>query len=484
MFGWLRKSKARKFRSRTSHAVPARVRASYDATATPGDDRYWINADNLSADAANSKTVRQVLRNRSRYEVANGGYANGMVKALAVDQISTGPRLQMLTGNTSANNELEKEWIRWSKAVKFARTLRTMVKTRVRDGESFAILTHNSKLRTYSQLQLRLIEAEQVTTPLTRLDTTQNQVDGIDFDDDGNPIRYWILPHHPGGTGGLQNEPTPLSAEVVIHWFTEDRPGQHRGIPDFTPSLRLFANHRRYLRAVIRAAETAAEISAVIKTNLSAGELGDAPEPLDTFELEPGAVTVLPDEYDLAQLRAEQPTTTFTQFNEAIVTEEARPLLMPRNVATGDSSSYNYSSGRLDNQIYDGSNDVDRDDIELIIVERVFEQWLTETLSSMSGIAISDIDLTQYDHAWFWKHRGHVDPQKESKAQETKLANNTTTLADEYALQNKDWEKQLRQRAKEKALMNELGITPAAPIEDTEDEEVEVDDETSQATRD
>ena len=36
---------------------------------------------------------------------------------------------------------------------------------------------------------------------------------------------------------------------------------------------------------------------------------------------------------------------------------------------------------------------------------------------------------------------------------------NTTTLANEYAKQGRDWETELRQRAKEVALVRELGLT-------------------------
>jgi capsid protein len=52
----------------------------------------------------------------------------------------------------------------------------------------------------------------------------------------------------------------------------------------------------------------------------------------------------------------------------------------------------------------------------------------------------------------------HVDPAKEANAQATRLASNTTTLAAEFARQGKDWEVELRQRAKEKKLMAELGL--------------------------
>ena len=56
------------------------------------------------------------------------------------------------------------------------------------------------------------------------------------------------------------------------------------------------------------------------------------------------------------------------------------------------------------------------------------------------------------DHQWFWNGREHVDPAKEANAQATRLKNNTTTLAQEYAKQGRDWETELRQRAKEQAL--------------------------------
>ena len=56
-------------------------------------------------------------------------------------------------------------------------------------------------------------------------------------------------------------------------------------------------------------------------------------------------------------------------------------------------------------------------------------------------------------------------PTKEANAQATRLQNNTTTLAYEFARQGRDWESELRQRAKEVALMNKLGLSlaPATP---------------------
>jgi len=62
-------------------------------------------------------------------------------------------------------------------------------------------------------------------------------------------------------------------------------------------------------------------------------------------------------------------------------------------------------------------------------------------------------------HQWFWDGQSEVDPLKEASAQATRLTNHTTTLAYEYARQGRDWEAELRQRAKEAALMAELGLS-------------------------
>jgi capsid protein len=66
--------------------------------------------------------------------------------------------------------------------------------------------------------------------------------------------------------------------------------------------------------------------------------------------------------------------------------------------------------------------------------------------------------LDDASHQWFWDGHEHVDPAKEANAQATRLTSNTTTLATEYARQGKDWETELRQRAKEVALCKEFGL--------------------------
>jgi capsid protein len=66
-------------------------------------------------------------------------------------------------------------------------------------------------------------------------------------------------------------------------------------------------------------------------------------------------------------------------------------------------------------------------------------------------------------HTWYWDAFVHVDPAKEADAQAVRLANNVTTLAAECAKDGRDYMNVLAQRAKEIAIMKELGIPSGNP---------------------
>ena len=143
-------------------------------------------------------------------------------------------------------------------------------------------MTNNPQLPTLVQLDLKLIEPDQVTTPDFRLDVP---VDGIVFDDAGNPVEYHVLKDHPGDGYSISREYDRVPAAAVIHWFRADRPGQARGVPDILPALPLFAQLRRFTLAVIPAAETAADFAGILYTDAPASGEADAAEPFEPIEL-------------------------------------------------------------------------------------------------------------------------------------------------------------------------------------------------------
>ncbi len=97
-----------------------------------------------------------------------------------------------------------------------------------------------------------------------------------------------------------------------------------------------------------------------------------------------------------------------------------------------------------------------------VVLDPILYAWLSEA-ALIEGYLPQEMrrEAVSFDHQWFWDGQEHVDPAKEANAQATRLASNTTTLAYEYARQGRDWEAELRQRAKEMALMKELGLVVA-----------------------
>ena len=442
------------FRTRTP--PPRIVQARFDAAQTSKDNaRHWAAADHLSADMEAAPEVRRTLRMRSRYEVANNSYAKGLVQMLANDTIGTGPRLQMLSGDEGFNDEVESEFMRWADAVKLASKLRTMRMSRCQDGEAFAVLATNPKVRHQVKLDLMLIEADRISGDLKWLED-DTSVDGISFDQWGNPVDYRVLKYHPGDVHYMPgDEAIHVPAEYMLHIFRQDRPGLHRGVPELTAALPLFVQLRRYNLAVLSAAEAAADFAAVLYTDAPANGESDEVEPMDTIPLERNMMLTVPAGWKMGQLDPKQPAANHSEFVKIILSEIARCVVTTYGTLAGDFSGHNYASGRLDNQIYHKSILVDRSFWETEILNRIFEVWFREySLATMKNV------LTER-HLWFWDGAESVDPAKTATAQEKRLANNTTTLAAECAKEGRDYLSVLRQRAKELKLMRQLGIPVA-----------------------
>lgn len=483
MFGFL-KSKARKSKDRMLGvlgrfgvaderklaAALLSVRAGFDLAKTTNENRkHWAAADALSGQAWASPSERRKLRVRARYEIFNNGYGKGMVEKIALHTIGTGPRLQMkIANNDEANSRVERLFNEWSRAVNLPETLRRMVKAEVIDGEAFGVFVESQrggKVR----LGIRLYEADQIATPRLTSESSRS-VDGIDFDDNDEPKTYYILKDHPGDPGGaLFSDPIPISANRVIHYFMPERPGQKRGVTRLASVIGMFANLRRYDMAVISAAEIAAAFAALLKTPVAPDSEESQAEPFSSVEIERILMMALPDGYDVMQLKAEQPTTQHKDFEDSVINQLGQPLVMPFNITKGNSSTYNYASGRLDHQTYFKAIAVAQNDIEIKILERVFSEWLSHATLIEDFLPQEARRQEIPPHEWFWDGLEHVDPAKQENADDIAIRNKTKSRASVCARRGDDWERTFEQIAREEMKADQLGIVldngAAPPIE-------------------
>ena len=399
-------------------AYNERLKAKYDGAGTnPEMERYWSQADHRSPRAANDISVRCKLRSRSRYECCeSNSFARGMVLAKGNDIIGVGPMLQVTTEDNDLNKAIETKWESYARSIMLPRKLRTVQIAKIVDGESFAQRTFNQKNRDQVKLDVLRTEADLWTDPYAD-GSDPDYVDGVRYDGQGNPVSYRRLRSHPGDNYNLDTQADDYDADDVIHWYREDRPDQRRGVPEFTPALPLFAELRRYRLAVLSAAETAADFTAIMYSDASA--FNENPDEMDEdfikIDLERRTMMTLPAGWKMSQLKAEQPTTEFGAFSEHILMEIGRVCQMPLNLVAGTSKDYNFASGRLDYMLYWSHCDVERYDFGLAVMDQIFGWWLDEALL-VPGYLPSFGDVRDVPHEWIWPPRRPIDEVNAAQA--------------------------------------------------------------------
>jgi len=455
------------------------VRARWDAAQTTTDNQnHWLGADALSPQAAATPWIRRTLRNRCRYECyQNNCFGSGIVRSIAYSVVGTGPRLQLLTPNESHNQEVQAKFHAWAKTVKLARTLRTARSARAVDGETIVLQSINRRLRTPVKLWPRAIECDHLTDPEGLFQSTSENDDGVFFDG-AFPARYRITDRHPGDLDAAVLTYKDLDAEYVIHWFRPDRPGQQRGIPELAPALPLFADLRRFTQAVIAAAETGADLAGVIETQ----GLGTEEQPsenirtMEPIPIERRALLALPKGWKAQAFKTEQPATTYAMFRDAILNEIARCVLMPMNLASGNSSNYNFASGRLDHKAWANLVAIERDEIETDILDTIFLWWLEEAMFVDSYLPDDLPAFADLSYRWLWDKEEYVDPAKEATFTE-KMWNMGFLSDDEYLASRKIDPKQHFERlARDLERRRRLGLplpgaVTADSLTDMEDED-------------
>ena len=448
--------------------------ARYDALTDKNLFDHWRWVDSRSVDASLDPDTRRRMRERARYEVANNSYAMGVALGLSNAIIGTGPRLQIVSGlDRDKRQQTELDFEAWMQEVGLAEILRAMAFAKTQDGETFGLMYTNQDLTGPVKLGFMPIDAERVAGEY--MAQGPYEVDGITLNQYGRPLSYRILTRHPGDVGRLDlsgatkyvEEAAIYPAWQVVHWFRRTTAEQHRGASELVAALNLFALLRRYTLAVVTAAETAADFAAIMYTD-SPGDFGGdsaSPTPFETFDIERGLMMTAPDGWKVAQLKSEQPTTTYKEFKRELLGEIGRSLQIPVNVITGDSSQHNYASGRLDYQEYHKAILTSQKQASVAVMRPIFRQWWRE-YSIVYGLPRAVPQAIYY-----WDGFEHVDPVKEARAQETRLRSLTTTLAAEYAKQGKDWEEELTQIAREREKMRELGLEFGDITPDLEPEE-------------
>ena len=458
------------------------IRAHFASAESASKDNDWWKADYLSADADANPDTRRVLRMRSRYEYQNNSYARGVIQCLANDTIGNGPRLRYASNDDCLNSRIERDFTAWAETVRLGEKLRAIRIARARDGEAFVLLAQNPTLRTSVKLDLSLIDADRIEGDSARECGTECAegsgrpflVDGIAYDRYGNPVSYRVLVSHPCDGSLAEQRAILIPAANMVHVFRPDRPEQHRGVPELSAALPLFAKLRRYTNAVVASAEKAAEYGGILYTDHPKDDTCAEIEPMDAVTLDINQLTTMPEGWKMDELYVKAPIATYADFKKEMLSEIGAAMGIPYAIVAGTSAGYTYASAKLDHQTYFRVLRNERGFVEDSILNRLFELWLREwSLANpdAGGMSQSAADcaaegegaanpprLSTWNASWLWPMFDNIDMLTAARVQSIAIKNKTTTLATEYARQGKNWKTELAQFEKEQQFLREHGI--------------------------
>ena len=463
----------RQKRRQERRAIP--VRAS---VLNSVDDRqnaaYFTTAQDSSADRICSTQERKRLRAMCRKVFLDNSFALNAARSLALSVYGSGPSLQVKTDNNELNTAIEQLYRRWRKQTEYDTKFLTAIQALCSDGEAFFRLYEDPYV-TVGGWNVELIEAYRVESRATDA-LLPNEFDGIQYNEYGRPEAYTILrvkdnPIYPQALE-WDNEP----ASRIEHLYIPCLACQRRGLPLLQSALQTLASLQKLEDSTLAAAETAAKLSFVLETDLDPtvdlnGQYVTADDGFGAFDTvtlpRSNAGLTLPSGFKVSQLKAEQPTTAYSPFKTDCLIGVGAAIGEPRNIVLNDSSSYNYSSARLDAQVFERWAAT----IQTLCVKILDSHFKTIISVNADREPVAELlslyNLDAIPFSWYFAQPTHIDRQKEAAADVMLLQNNCMTLRDYYAKQGRDWRAELEQIAAERRLMQELGITPEEVIKGT-----------------
>jgi lambda family phage portal protein len=302
------------------------------------------------------------LRNRSRDLIRNNPYAARAVEELAGNVVGTGIVPKAKTGNAGIDKVIDAEWPFFAEACDTPQRLdfygmQTLtVRTMAESGEALARFRPrpaDAGLRI--PLQLQMLEADFLDQARTMGLVNGHVMEGVQFDDMGRRVAYWLFSYHPGGVlilnprGGIVSQPVP--ADQILHTYRVLRPGQVRGVPWLAPVMMALRDLDDYCDAERVRKKVEACVTAFVQQpeGVDGDPLGisgtDPSSGLAVESFQPGMVEYLKPGQEI-KFNNPPPAGGYREYKMTELQGIMAGIGLPYELGTGDMSQVNYSSWR------------------------------------------------------------------------------------------------------------------------------------------
>lgn len=333
---------------------------AYDAAKVGRRTENWV-AGGTSANAEVGGGISAV-RNRGRDLVRNNPHAASATRKFAAKVVGTGIVPQPL--RTDARRQAASD--AWSAFVDncdpegqldFYGLQRQIARTLMESGEVIVrLLPRPASFGLRVPLQIQVLEGDYLDSSKTQdLKDGGAIIQGVEFDQYGRRVAYWLFEGHPGDATGIwrgagRAVSTRVDAAFVRHIFDPLRPGQARGISMFAPVVLRMRDVGEYDDATIVQRKIASMLMGFRKK-----AAGPAASPLGTktddksrrvATMSPGTIVDLESGEDI--VFTDPPAITdYTAYMTSQLRAVAAGVGVTYEMMTGDLSQTNYSSARV-----------------------------------------------------------------------------------------------------------------------------------------
>ena len=241
------------------------ISRNYTAATTGRRTSGWITGGTAANEVIRS--AQTLTRERARDLVRNNPYAGRIVDVLVANVVGTGITPTFSTGDKRRDREVGLAWRAFARSadaegqLDFGGLQALAVRSMVESGEVLPRFRARRRADGLAvPLQVQLLEADFLDVTRQRGETGNRVIDGIEFDEIGRRVGYWLYNRHPGDS---MWPAMPLSSRLIpaadiVHLYRKQRPGQLRGISWLAPVVMRAQDLDTYHDAALLQAQTAA----------------------------------------------------------------------------------------------------------------------------------------------------------------------------------------------------------------------------------
>ena len=473
------------------------------------------------------------LRNRSRILEMTSPLAAAAINTTATKTVGSGLYLKPcldyeFLGMTKEEAEewernTEREFALWAESKQcdatnvhtFYEMQELIFRGMLSNGDGIGLIKYDKPTRfmPYS-LRLHIIESDRLSTPMhasenvkrtfnyTTVEGVNNDngnriVNGIEIDEDGKKVAYWICNRYPEEYMKLHHKERKwIRVEAygartgnpnVLHLYTATRASAYRGVPLLSPVIESLKQLTRYSDAEIMAAVISGMFSVFVKSNgaSSSSPFGEVANPfngnggaptgeeaqrrrssVDELGIGNGMINILEEGEDVIFANPTRPNSNYDAFIVSVYKQIGAAIEIPNEVLLKSfTSSYSASRAALLEaaEMFKKRRTYLQDDF----CQPAYEMWLAEAVA-IGRIKCKGFFTDPLIHkAWCsakWNSTATIpvlDPTKEVQAAELRVKNGFSTREQEtVALNGGDYKSNVEQLLRE----NEKLVAANAPL--------------------